>query len=224
MTGLVAGFAGVFNPALQNHNMVRLGARCKILRVASTTIDLNPVSRVTADAVGIPGQRTFHIQARKAQRLVTLTCEKEQVSTLAQALHTMLEDLKTRYPKGARFNQLDLDMTLEYPVNPEFRVGQMGLGYDEEHDLIVLVLREVVNAAAARDDPDAGDDAETDEGRTMRMFCTRAQADALARHADDVVSRGRPICALCGKPMDGNGNVEGFCPRRNGHGDEVVFA
>ena len=192
--------------------------------MASTTIDLNPVSRVTADAVGLPGQRTFYIQARKAQRLVSLICEKEQIGTLAQALNTMVEDLKTRYPKGARFNQLDLDMTLEYPVNAEFRVGQMGLGYDEDRDLIVLVLREVARLATEGEDVDSIEQRDADEGRTIRIFCTRAQADLLARHAEEVVSRGRPICALCGKPMDTNGNVEGFCPRRNGHGDEIVFA
>ena len=199
-------------------------ARGRIPRVASTTIDLNPVSRVTADAVGVPGQRTFYIQARKAQRLVTLTCEKEQISTLSQALNTMVDDLKTRYPKGARFNQLELDMSLEYPVNPEFRVGQMGLGYDEDRDMIVLVLREVARLSPDESETDTLEQREADEGRTIRIFCTRAQADALARHSEEVVGRGRPICALCGKPMDVNGNVEGFCPRRNGHGDEIVFA
>ncbi len=36
--------------------------------------DLNPVDRITTNAVGDPGNRTFYIQARKGQRLVTVIC------------------------------------------------------------------------------------------------------------------------------------------------------
>ena len=66
---------------------------------------------------------------------------------------------------------------------------------------------------------------EDEENTTVaRLFGTRAQMDALARHGMEVISRGRPICPLCGKPMDPDGVGHGFCPRRNGHSDEIVFA
>jgi uncharacterized repeat protein (TIGR03847 family) len=178
------------------------------------TIELNPVSRITADAMGVPGQRTFYLQARSQSVSVTLLCEKEQINMLSQALGNTLEELKTKFPKGALFKPLDADMSLEYPVEPDFRVGQMGIGYDEENDLVVLALREVQTR----------EDQAEDELTLVRLFCSRAQIEALSRHATEVVQRGRPICPLCGKPMDASGNVEGFCPRRNGHGDEVVFA
>lgn len=188
--------------------------------MAQRVIELNPVSRITADAIGEPGSRTFFLQARKGSRLITMLCEKEQVRALGLAIQEMLEDLRKRYPKGARFMQLQMDMSLEEPVVADFRVEQMGLGYDEDNDLIVLVIKELAQAEG-----EAEAETEADEsGIVVRVFASRAQMEALSRHAADVVARGRPICPLCGKPMDADGNVIGFCPRRNGHADEIVFA
>jgi len=181
--------------------------------VAGQITDLNPVSRITADAVGQPGNRTFFIQARKGRTLVTLLCEKSQVEGLSNALEQTLEQLKRRAPRGANFAKLDIDMSLEEPLEPEFRVGQIGLGYDEENDLVVIVASEILDESTKEED-----------ARSVRFFCSRAQVDAFSRYALEVVSRGRPLCPLCGKPMDAEGNIEGFCPRRNGHADEIVYA
>jgi hypothetical protein len=38
-------------------------------------MELGPVDRITADAVGEPGERTFYIQARAGQDLVTVIVE-----------------------------------------------------------------------------------------------------------------------------------------------------
>lgn len=174
-------------------------------------IELNPVYRITADAVGEPGNRTFYVQARKGASLVTLLCEKEQVRALSEAAQQMLEELKVKYPRGANYMQLQMDMSLEEPLTPDFRIGQMGLGYDEENDLIVIVARELLP-----------EDVDEEEASVVRLFCSRAQIDAMARHALEVVARGRPICPLCGRPIDKN--TAHFCPRSNGHADELVTA
>ena len=176
-----------------------------------STIELNPVTRITTDAVGEPGHRTFYVQARKGAALVTLLCEKEQVRALGVAIQQMIEELRTKYPKGAGFMQLQMDMGLEEPITPEYRVGQMGLGYDEEHDLMVLVARELV--------PDEVDE---EDASVTKFFCSRAQMDAMCRQSTDIVARGRPVCPLCQKPLDKE--LEHFCPRSNGHADEIVFA
>ena len=39
-------------------------------------------------------------------------------------------------------------MHIHPPVDPLFRVGEIGLGYDAENDLLVLVVREVVAEGA----------------------------------------------------------------------------
>ena len=58
--------------------------------------DLNPVDRITADAIGDPGSRVFYLQARKGRHLVTMICEKEHVAALAlatdQVLMTLADD------------------------------------------------------------------------------------------------------------------------------------
>ena len=63
-----------------------------------TIYDLKPLSRMTADAVGLPGQRTFYIQARDNDRLFTLLCEKEQVAALATGIDQLLEELDEKNP------------------------------------------------------------------------------------------------------------------------------
>ena len=42
-------------------------------------MELEHVDRITAGAVGEPGERTFFLQAREGDRLVTILVEKEQV-------------------------------------------------------------------------------------------------------------------------------------------------
>ena len=167
--------------------------------------DLNPVTHITADAIGEPGERTFYIQARKDRQLVTLLCEKQQVAALALGIEQLLEQIAQKDPAltGRSDEVLDIDMSLDEPLEPAFRVGQMGLGYDEDRNLLVLVAQELL--------PE-GEDAST--ASNARFWGTPAQMRTLARHAAQVVAAGRPVCPLCGAPMDPEGH---FCPRRNGH-------
>jgi uncharacterized repeat protein (TIGR03847 family) len=77
----------------------------------------------------------------------------------------------------------------------------MGLGYDAERDMVILVIQ--------------GSSEEDEDGVLARMSATRPQMRALSLHATRVVSSGRPICGNCGRPMELSGH---FCPERNGHG------
>src|SRR4051794_28344137 len=49
-------------------------------------MDLGPVDRITADAIGEPGMRTFYLQVRAGEQLVTVIVEKEQVELLARSV------------------------------------------------------------------------------------------------------------------------------------------
>lgn len=164
--------------------------------------NLNPVLHITADAVGPPGQRVFYLQASQTDTLVTLLLEKEQVQALALSVGQMLEELEKRYPQHVSEMELisQYDLALREPLEPAFRVGQMGLGYDEDNDLLIIVAQELA------DDPD--------EMSVARFWATRAQMKALSDHGLQVIKAGRPICPLCNQPMDLDGH---FCPRRNGH-------
>jgi uncharacterized repeat protein (TIGR03847 family) len=169
----------------------------------SSSFEFPDVERVTVGTVGQPGQRTFYLQVRHAQQLVTLKMEKQQVAALAQLLAQLLSDLPT--PEAAPTPAPDL----EEPVLAEWPVGAMGLAYDQGLDRVVLLAEEV--AAAADDESVAtpGDDG------VARIAITRGQAAALVIKATQLVSSGRPDCPLCGNPMDPTGHS---CPRTNGHG------
>lgn len=172
------------------------------------SFDLDPVDRITSGATGEPGQRTFFIQARRAERLVTLLCEKQQVEALATTLERLLDAMPEVEDEGPPVADEDLD--LEEPLVPEWRIGPMGIELDEERDMIILVLQEAVEV-----DEESEEEVEAPEGASARFVGTRAQMRALAEQSATVVAAGRPRCRLCGFPLDPG--VDHVCPALNGH-------
>jgi uncharacterized repeat protein (TIGR03847 family) len=166
--------------------------------------DLNPVDRITTDAIGEPGQRVFYLQARKGHRLVTVICEKEHVAALALAADHLLLSLVDGDADAVAEPDpiLDEGMGLEYPLDPVFRAGQVNLGYDQVGGRLVVIAYELLP--------------EEDESTpsVARFWATPAQMRAFSIHGQEVVAAGRPLCAMCGEPIDPEGH---FCPRKNGH-------
>ncbi len=197
-------------------------------------IELDPVDRLTADAIGPPGSRTFYIQARKEDQLITLLVEKQQV----QLLSASVVEILSRIGKETGQGPSEESMQLEEPIEPEWRAGRLSIGYDEGRDLLLLEVEEAVEegdeteeaesqegaAAASEIDPalieelerDIGEIEATGEtaGRRVRFWATRDQMLSLARHGAAVCARGRPRCQLCGNALDPEGHV---CPALNGH-------
>jgi uncharacterized repeat protein (TIGR03847 family) len=103
-------------------------------------IELDPVDRITADAVGEPGQRSFYLQARKGPQLITLLLEKQQVQLLAASVVEIL----ARVGKETGEGPAEEDMGLEEPIEPAWRVGRLSIGYEEERDLLLLEVAELV--------------------------------------------------------------------------------
>jgi uncharacterized repeat protein (TIGR03847 family) len=170
----------------------------------SASFELSDVGRATVGTVGVPGQRTFYLQAREGDRLVSLKLEKQQVAALAQLLGELLSDLPAAGP-------LPGDLELEEPVLAEWAVGAMQLAYDGSIDRIVLMAEEVAVASAEGE--------ETPDGAIGRLALSRAQAAAIAGRAEELVSSGRAPCPLCGFPLDPAGHS---CPRTNGHGPPTL--
>jgi len=166
--------------------------------------DFDPVDRITTGAVGQPGQRTFYLQARRGNQLVSLVVEKEQVSALSEAIEQLLENLTERNPLLSTSEDLLTfrDMSLEEPIEEAFRVQQLGLGYDETRDLLVVIAQELGSGS---------DDEDLD---VVRFTMSREHARALAREGAEVVTKGRKRCPQCGEPMELAGH---FCLKRNGY-------
>ena len=173
--------------------------------MAPVTHEVNPVDQMTAGAIGPPGSRVFYIQGSDANLLITLVVEKEQIQSLALGLEQFLSELHERLPDLPDSNS-DFDeaeMSLRDPIDPLFRVGHMGLGYDDDSDRLVLVAREI--------QPQDGD---PDDAAVVRFWCTRSQLRQMCAWGLEIAERGRPICGNCGQPIDPEGH---FCPKRNGH-------
>ena len=168
-------------------------------------MDIDPVEHITADAIGAPGQRVFYLQGWQGARTITVLIEKVQLQSLAIAIEQFTAELIAKNPDmpEASSDYREEAMRIQPPVDPIFRAGEIGLGYDEERDLMVIVMREILN-----------ENEERDEAAVVRFWCTRSQARAMARWGQEVVSHGRPICPQCGQPMEPEGH---FCPKKNGH-------
>ena len=164
-------------------------------------IELNPVSHLTVGTVGVPGKRTFYLQGRQGMNTISLTIEKEQAMMLANSFESLIAELETKYPEfTGEKNDAVMDMRLQEPSEVLFRVGNMGLGYNEDSDQVVVVAYELVE--------------EEEEANVVSFWVDRTRVELLIPHIHDVVRSGRPICGNCGGPIDAAGH---FCPQRNGH-------
>lgn len=180
-------------------------------------INLQPVDHITTDAIGPAGQRVFYIQAQKGHQTVTLIAEKFQVQSLAIGIERFLSEIAEKYPHllTAAVEYQEEIMRIHPPVDPLFRVANIGLGFNIDEDLIVLVIHELLpeqdieeQLSELQEEP--GEDS---EGSVARFWCTRQQLFALGNWAIEVASRGRPLCPQCGEPMDPEGH---FCVKKNG--------
>jgi uncharacterized repeat protein (TIGR03847 family) len=158
--------------------------------MAGIEIDLNPVDFITIGTIGPKGKRVFYLQAGYNNRLVSLVVEKEQSWALSEAIKELIDDLAQRFNTGDDEISDDevegIDMDLREPIEPIFRVSQMGLGYDEDQDRIVLVAQELVI-------PTEGLETELEEREAgiVRFWCTREQMRALSVQATHTVQSGR---------------------------------
>lgn len=170
--------------------------------------------RFVAGTVGEPGDRSFYLQAVDETKVVSVLLEKEQVSVLAERLSALLDEIVRRFgaevPDEVGDSDLDTE-PLTNPVEQEFRVGTMGLGWDAEAKAVVVellaVTEEEVDEAVVLDDTEEGPDA-------VRVFLSPEQARAFTSRAERVVSAGRKPCPLCAEPLEPGGHI---CPRQNGY-------
>jgi hypothetical protein len=155
-------------------------------------MDLERVDRITAGAVGEPGERTFYLQARTGAELVTLILEKQQVELLSASILDILSRVGKETGEGPS---------------------------EEERDRMVLELEELV---PNDEDEEGDEGAVETEGvlpdlpepDRIRIWATREQMLALSRQGATVAAAGRPRCEFCGNPIDPEGHT---CPAMNGH-------
>jgi uncharacterized repeat protein (TIGR03847 family) len=159
--------------------------------------ELDPVDAISVAAVGEPGQRKFFLLASGKGRTLTLACEKSQVQALISRLHQMMEAQGIE-PETRQANAGGLQ-----PGEPEWQVGEMGLGYHEARQMFVLVASE---AGTPEGEPEG-------DSPSVRFWLSHRQAADFSQQAQEVLGAGRPLCPRCGLPMDPAGHP---CPVMNG--------
>ena len=166
----------------------------------SSSFTFDDPDHFTAGTVGEPGHRVFFIQARQDGEVASLRLEKQQVAALGEYLGGILADLPDAEAATTGAELIE-------PAIAEWVVRTLAVAYEEADDRILLVAEEL--QIEDEDDPDG---LALEEPATARFRLTRAQTAAFIERANDLVLSGRPLCRLCGQPMDPEGHP---CPRLN---------
>ena len=183
----------------------------------------DPPDRFVAGTVGLPGRRTFFLQATSGPRVTSVALEKTQVAALAERMDELLDEVVRRTGGSAPVpavapSEVSDTAPLDAPVEEEFRVGTMALAWDGSHERMVIEAQALVELVGEDEDLEAAEEEllQDDENGPplLRVMLTGAQARSFAKRALDVVSAGRPPCPLCSLPLDPEGHV---CPRQNGY-------
>ena len=159
----------------------------------------------TAGYVGRPGQRAFYLQARGPFGVLSYPLEKQQVAVLSEKLRELLLLIDADDTIATAVAERDPALDLATPIEEDWRIGTIGLGYEEESDRVIVLIEPATEQEIEDDDKE-------EEGH--RFMLRRDQVRAFVLHVDAVVAEGRPICQLCGLPMDPEGHQ---CPASNGH-------
>lgn len=170
----------------------------------------DPVDRFVVGTVGVPGERTFFVQARTGTLVTSVVLEKSQVSLLVERLDDLLADLGDRYDlEVPEPGPADLE-PLDVPLVEEFRIGAIAFGWDALTEQMLFELHETTD-----DEVDPTELGDEDDGPAMLRVRARIEqvVDFIDR-ARRVVAAGRPPCPFCQQPLDPRGHI---CPRANGY-------
>ena len=162
--------------------------------------------RFVAGTVGMPGERTFYLQAADSRALTSVSVEKAQVAVLADGIEELLDQIDV--PAGPE--AVDDNGPLDLPLEEEFRAGALALGWDPTRQRVIVeahaLAEDAEPAEIGDDDPSAAD--------TLRVLIEAPAARAFIRRARALVAAGRPPCPFCLQPLDASGHI---CPRANGY-------
>jgi uncharacterized repeat protein (TIGR03847 family) len=152
------------------------------------SFEIDQPDHFTTGAVGPKGKRVFYLQARQDGIVASFKVEKQQVQVLADYLEGMLDNMR-----GGDEPVFAPPLELIEPVEVEWVIGELGIGYDEANDRIVLHAQELI--------ADESDD-ETSAAAVARIHLQRRQIIAFIRKARELIAAGRPLCPFCSRPLD----------------------
>ena len=159
---------------------------------------LGAISHCSAEAIGVPGQRTFRLLLESGSASATIWMEKEHLQQLGTYIHEIIGSLSR-----------DTRAVVGDPPEPEwsgravsidFKIEKLALGHDSASNCFLVVAHAV--------------EEQEEDSATLSFWLTMSQGRELSKEALKVCAAGRPQCFLCGQPINPDGHV---CPRANGH-------
>lgn len=156
------------------------------------------VQRLRVEALGEPGQRRFRLMAVIDGETHIIWMEKQQLQALGMAIEQLLEqvpDIEAPISTG------DSAVEFDQETHHQFRVGRIELGYDVSSNMVVISAYDLQQA-------------DDEESAALVLRLDLRQSAELSADASVVVAAGRPLCPMCGQPIDPGGHV---CPQQNGH-------
>lgn len=169
------------------------------------------LDRFTVGTVGMPGERTFYIQFRASNALLSFSLEKSQVAVLSERLRHMVKEIKATNPLLAHIEKSKDSLPLDTPIEDEFRVGSMAIFFDSDSEKIQLDLRELNQNSDEEEDDDLFEDGDVE---IVRLFITIGQALTFSARSELILGAGRAQCPFCGFPINPTGHI---CARANGY-------
>ena len=161
-----------------------------------TKNEFTQVTGLRAEALGEPGKRTFRILVAGASSSAIIWLEKEQLFQLGLAIQRLMATVSgDQDGPTAR-----LEDESPMPSNLDFKVFKLVLGHDAGNGHFVIDAH--------------GEEDEDEETSTVRVWASSDIAREFSEEALHVCAAGRPLCPLCGGPIDPTGHS---CPRVNGH-------
>ena len=163
--------------------------------------ELGLAKAIDAESFGDPGKRTFRLRIIGSNgEAVALWVDKQHIVALSVALEQTLSQLgykaETAPPSGQAFPPSS---------EIEFHVGHMSMGFHEPDSTVVFVAYELT------------EESELSAGVKVRL--SQEHCAALRQRLNDIIASGRPVCQLCGLPIDSDGHM---CVRANGHSEQPI--
>ena len=161
--------------------------------------------RFLSGTVGMPGERTFYLQAVDGRRNIAVALEKSQLAILAERIVALLKEIKFGKAQDFRRKGRPIPQLLT-PFSEEFRVSALSLTWNPQTEHLII-------EAQGGDENEIIED--VDQGPPLlRVTLTVDSAMIFAIDSFVLISAGRPPCPFCGAPLDPQGHL---CPRANGY-------
>ena len=172
---------------------------------------LDQVERFVLGTVGVPGERQFFIQVKKAGQHFSFALEKNQAQALSERFAEILKDAKLKSNLNAKNEQLDM-APLDSPIDSEFALGVMSISWKYDSKMIDFEAQAITGDSGEDIFDEIVSDDTDNAPPVLRLSLTPQQVHSFVKRANSVIKAGRQPCMFCGGPINPDGH---FCPRAN---------